>query len=177
MICIGIDLGLDGAIAFLWPNGTASVDDLPTCELPGEGAIRREVDCVALYALLHGRLPRGVATMTLIEQVHAFGRAAGSAQSDGSLMHTRGVVETTFRLARLALYPSVAPQTWKKHFRLRGGRANKGESLDVARRLYPRLGETSLTLVKHQNRAEAVLIARYLQRMCLGISIEEETGA
>jgi crossover junction endodeoxyribonuclease RuvC len=54
----------------------------------------------------------------------------------------------------------VQPQAWKKLFGLNG--ADKKDSLDVARRLYPALG-ADLARVKDHNRSEALLLAHFGQ--------------
>ena len=60
-------------------------------------------------------------------------------------------------VAELTNYPFhlVTPQKWKKYFHLT---SDKNESLDLARSFWP---EAKLTLKKHGNRAEALLIALY----------------
>jgi hypothetical protein len=52
----------------------------------------------------------------------------------------------------------VTPQRWKRFY---GLGSNKGDCLRVARELYP---SAPLTLAKHHNRAESLLIARWAQR-------------
>jgi hypothetical protein len=55
----------------------------------------------------------------------------------------------------------VEPVTWKKALGVSG---KKRESVDKALELYPSLRDTDqVTLVKHHNRAEAVLIAHYVK--------------
>jgi hypothetical protein len=63
----------------------------------------------------------------------------------------------------------VTPQRWKKHFHLT---ADKGESLDMARYLWP---EARLKLKKDINKAEALLIAEYLRHTLHGIEKQKPT--
>jgi len=74
-------------------------------------------------------------------------------------------------VCELTRYPVhlVTPQRWKKHFHLT---ADKGESLDMARYLWP---EAKLKLKKDINKAEALLIAEYLRHTLHGIEKQKQT--
>jgi len=55
----------------------------------------------------------------------------------------------------------VRPQAWQRHFKIK--KADKELSLKIARKLFP--GQKKLlTLKKHHNRAESLLIADYMRR-------------
>jgi Holliday junction resolvasome RuvABC endonuclease subunit len=73
-----------------------------------------------------------------------------------------GVISAVCELTRYPVH-LVTPQKWKKHFHLT---ADKGESLDMARYLWP---ESKLRLKKDINKAEALLIAEYLRHTLHGI--------
>jgi crossover junction endodeoxyribonuclease RuvC len=72
-----------------------------------------------------------------------------------------GVISAVCELTRYPVH-LVTPQKWKKHFHLS---SDKNESLDMARYLWP---EARLTLKKHINKAEALLIAEYLRHILHG---------
>jgi crossover junction endodeoxyribonuclease RuvC len=77
--------------------------------------------------------------------------------SSGRFMRAYGSIETVCRLLSKNIV-SVRPQVWKKEI---GVTAEKETSLRVARLLFP---DTDLSLKKHHNKAEALLIAEYARR-------------
>jgi len=156
MIAIGIDIGLTGAIAAVDSLGSCSVTDMPT--LPdGKG---NRIDGRALLHLLRQFVPAGEAGLLLFEDVRPRpsgngGKHGNSMHSQGSLMRSRGAIEAVVDILRIERRV-IQPQTWKRHYGLIG--KDKGESLAVARALYPL---ADLRLAKHHNRAEAILIAHF----------------
>ncbi len=76
--------------------------------------------------------------------------------STSKFMRATGAIEA---VARLTFYPVtfVRPQAWKKHHNLIG--KDKSASLELARRLWP---AANLKLVKHHNRADALLLSAWL---------------
>lgn len=160
MIVLAIDIGLTGALAAVDRRGSAQVRDLPTTP-DGE---RRRLCGRGLLSLVREFIPAGEAGLIVIEDVRPrpmgnAGRHGNTMHSQGSLMRSRGIVEAVVDVSRLQLR-AVQPQSWKRHFGLIG--KDKGDSQDVARTLYPGL-VSQLKLVKHHNRAEALLIAHYGQ--------------
>ena len=95
-----------------------------------------------------------------MEQVHSMPNQGVS--STFSFGRAVGVISAVCELTRYPVH-LVTPQKWKKHFHLT---ADKNESLDMARYLWP---EARLTLKKHINKAEALLIAEYLRHTLHGI--------
>jgi len=79
-----------------------------------------------------------------------------------------GVISAVCELTRYPVH-LVTPQRWKKHFHLT---ADKGESLDMARYLWP---ESKLKRKKDINKAEALLIAEYLRHTLHGIETKKTT--
>jgi len=161
VIALAIDIGLTGAIAAVDSYGTARVFDLPT--LP-DGKTRR-IDGRALILLVRDLSPlTGPGAMLVIEDIRPrpMGNGGGhgnTMHSQGSLMRSRGIVEAVADIARVEMV-TVQPQTWKRHFGLL--KAEKGASLEKARALYPACAD-SLKRQKDHNRAEAVLLAHWLQ--------------
>lgn len=142
---IGIDPGLNGAIAFLDQNGE-HIEDLPTM---GDGK-HREIDCRNLFLLLepHQGEPvtlERVASMPGqgVASMFKFGRVVGSIE---------GVLAACGCPVRY-----VTPQTWKKCFSLP---REKDAARMRAIQLFPSLAPV-LSRKKDDGRAEALLIALY----------------
>lgn len=157
MAYIGIDPGLTGAIA-LMNEGYADplVWDMPTVA-NGKGVVKYEVDPVGLAHIVEGFVGFG-ASRVILERTNAMpGQGVASMFSMGV---SRGVVLGVLGSMRLP-YEEVAPSQWKKHFGLIG--ADKDMSRRLALQLYPQLAK-QLARKKDHNRAEAVLLATYLQR-------------
>lgn len=160
MIALAIDIGLTGALASVDPYGAARVVDLPT--LP-DGKTRR-LDGWALIIAIRDMVPPGDHAMLAFEDVRPRPMGNASAHgntmhSQGSLMRSRGIVEAVADIARIEMV-TVQPATWKRHFGLL--KAEKGASRDKAIGLFPALA-ADLKRVKDHNRAESVLIAKWLQ--------------
>ena len=157
MIC-AVDIGVTGAIAFQI-GGEASVEDIPNFIHKVGKKNRTEVDQAALAELLLANLNSD--SLVLLERV-------GPRPHDGAIQsfkfgRTAGILEGILVAAGVkAKY--VTPQSWKKKFQLS---ADKNESLDLARTLFPELAQ-ELKLKKHHNRAEALLLLRYAEKYLLG---------
>jgi hypothetical protein len=162
VITIGIDIGLTGAVAAVDSRGAHQLSDLP---LHGDGHDKR-IDGRALLWLLRQMIPPGEAGLVLIEDVRPrpmgnAGRHGNTMHSQGSLMRSRGIVEAAIDIARLQL-KAVQPQTWKRFYGLIG--KDKDEALQRARVLYP-AAVTDLKRKKDHNRADALLVAHYGQKV------------
>ena len=152
MITVGIDPGLTGAVAFLRNGEYYSLFDIPTT-LKGSGSVKQEVEPGGLKRMFLERLEGREDVAIALERVSAMpGQGSSSVFSFGD---TYGCCRS---VASLTGYPLhlVTPATWKKHFGL--GR-DKEESRALASRLFPK---AELHLKKHADRAEALLIARWL---------------
>jgi hypothetical protein len=193
MVVIGIDIGKTGAVAKVDHNGGAEVHDLPLrkvgeakvvkvrskkAPVPGKKAKTRVKQAVRicgdqLLALLRQLVPPGEAALIVYEDVQARPQGNGGAhgnsiQSQGSLMHSRGVVEGVLDVFGHETR-AIRPQAWKEHFKLtetkeqkaaNGGKADKNASREKAVALFPALAE-QLRPVKAHNQSEACLIAAY----------------
>jgi len=151
---IGIDPGLTGAIAWEDERGGAWVSDLPTViEGRGTGVVKTRLAPRALADLVrYLGLSRAV-----LERTAA--RPGQGVSSMFSMGVTRGVILGVFGTFGIQL-DEVEPALWKAHFQLLG--AEKEASLELARRLFPSARE-ALARKKDHNRAEALLLARYLK--------------
>lgn len=155
---IGVDPGLDGAIAVLDRDGDlVQIYDMPTVEVKVGKSMKRKVapaaiadelrmylmsHCVAVCESVSARPGQGVTSM------FGFGRSLG-------------VVEGV--LAGMSIpYELVPPATWVKHMRVSPG---KGGSRQRAMEIWPaKAGE--FKRVKDDGRADAALIALYLYKQC-----------
>ena len=162
-VVLGIDIGVTGAIAAVDSYGAAQIADIPMIDIPGKRMVRRRIDARGLMLLVRQFVPAGQQALAMIEDIHTMPGAGNSPQSQGSLMHSLGVVQTVLEIARLDI-ASVSPQTWKRHFGLIDPKLNpsqrKRKSLECARRLYPQCNE--IARAKDHNRSEALLIAHHL---------------
>lgn len=152
MITIGIDPGLTGAVAVLEDGRFVGVEDIPTV-LKGTGSVKCEVDASGLIRLLRSNCPVDVDVQVVLERVNAMpGQGVSSVFSLGDSF---GCIRACVAANRYPL-SYVAPGTWKKHFKLT---SDKELSRALATRLFP---EAPLNLKKHADRAEALLMARWL---------------
>ena len=152
MLTVGIDPGLTGAVAFLRNGEYVALFDIPTT-LKGSGSVKQEVEPGGLKRMFLERLEGREDVAIALERVSAMpGQGSSSVFSFGD---TYGCCRS---VASLTGYPLhlVTPTTWKKHFGL--GR-DKEESRALASRLFP---GAELHLKKHADRAEALLMARWL---------------
>lgn len=157
---IGIDPGLHGAIAVLWPDGHLDVRDTPTAVVKktkreyltgGMAAVVREV--VALSPDATAVLERGIAMPRQSSSTtYTTGRGGGLWEG---LLAGMGVG-----------YELVEPRKWKRAMGLVTG-ADKGASRVLAQRLFPKHAEL-FSRVKDDGRAEAALMAEFGRRNSAG---------
>jgi len=147
-LIIGIDPGLSGALAILGPAGELErLEDLPVIR---DGRLAW-VDGGALQSLLLDTL-NGRPVRAIVERVSAMPRQGVASAFNfgvgfGSVL---GVLQALHIGIEL-----VTPAVWKRALHLS---ADKAASLHKARLLYP---SAELHLVKHDGRAEALLLAHY----------------
>jgi crossover junction endodeoxyribonuclease RuvC len=147
MLTIGIDPGLTGAIAVLKHGHFHGIFDMPTVS-KGSGSVKNEVDPAGLAAIL-----REHDAMCVIERVNAMPKQGSS--STFSLGDSFGSARAVVAALGMSL-TYVTPAAWKKHFKLP---SDKELSRALAIRMYP---SAPLHLKKHADRAEALLMARWL---------------
>ncbi len=153
MICIGIDPGLTGAIALLRNGEYYDLMDMPTIAKGGSGKVKYEVSPVAITQFLRSKITPNDASAAIIERVNSMpGQSAATVFSLGDSFGTARAVLACSRIA----YRDVTPQVWKKHFSLS---SDKEQSRALATKLFP---EAELHLKRFHDRAEALLLARYL---------------
>ena len=154
MIIIGIDPGLEGALAKIGSYGLIDMQDMPVMPRSVGGTVKSQVNGAGLHQLLQEWAAGHDKNefMVFIERVNAMPKQ-GSA-STFSLGHTTGIIEGVICAYGLA-HQMIQPGAWKKHFKLT---ADKDSARALAQRYYP---EASLARKKDHNRAESLLIARY----------------
>ncbi len=156
MLILGIDLGLDGAVAAITPNGRCQIEDIPTFTLQSRGMVKRAVAPVELMSVIRRLVQPGEKAIAIVEEVHTFPGKVNSPQANGSLMETKGCVRAVLALAGIDTM-WVDPQAWKS---LYGLGSSKDASLGIARSLYPDL-QPMLSRKRDHNRGESVLLAHY----------------
>lgn len=153
MLTIGIDPGLTGAIAILRDGEYYDLMDMPTIAKGGSGKVKYEVSPVAITQFLSSKVAPIDGCSAIIERVNSMpGQGAATVFSLGDSFGTARAVLACFGLP----YRDVTPQVWKKHFALS---PDKEQSRALASKLFP---TAELHLKKFHDRAEALLMARYL---------------
>ena len=152
MITIGIDPGLTGAIGILSNGLYLAVEDMP-CVTKGSCSVKREVDPAGLIMLLRRHAPADAAVSVVLERVNAM--PGQGVSSTFSLGDSFGCARSAVAACRFEL-AYIGPAQWKKHFNLQ---RDKELSRALAVRMFP---DAELHLKKHADRAEALLMARWL---------------
>lgn len=152
MITVAIDPGLSGAVGVLRDGAFLTVEDMPTVA-KGSGSVKSEVDPAGLISLLKRLTPADEAVAVALERVNAMpGQGVSGVFSLGDSF---GCARSAVAACRFELV-YVTPVQWKKHFKLE---SNKETSRALAVRMFP---QAPLNLKKHADRAEALLMARWL---------------
>lgn len=160
-LIIGVDPGLDGAIAFLNTSGHLSILDMPTRLKKVSGKNRRFIDVERLVE----RFDRHDLIHVFVEQQSTrSGLAAQSVLKTGTGYGVLlGIIAANYHEHTI-----ITPQKWKKHFDVT---RDKKLTQKKATELMPKAAH-KWPLVKHDGRAEAALIALYGARE-LGLEPEE----
>lgn len=167
---VGVDPGLTGAIAAIYPGHVVEVWDMPTIRYRAGGKTKKgnpkmktDFDGHRLAEIFRGLSARhnsGRPVMVILENVT--GVRGDTPVTAFSLGRSKGVIEGilwSFGLPR----EQVTPTQWKPAMVGRG--ADKEASRFRAQQLFP---SADLSLKKHHGRAEALLIAEFYRRKLLG---------
>ena len=151
MIYIGIDPGLDGAIAYFnVEDGHLSIVDMPTFEVKRNNKLKREVNPAGVAHELTVANVGGV----VLERVGAMpGQGVTSVFSFG---RSTGIIEGILAAYEMPV-SIVTPQVWQKAAVVRGG---KDGSRMRACELFPNFA-TLFARKKDDGRADAALMAWY----------------
>lgn len=156
-VIVGVDPGAYGAIAIIWGDGSAEVVDMPTIEkktkVGGKVKKRVRVDPVGLAHRMDTWLSP-VSSVTYIELVGVRPRQGASSSFTFGIGY--GMVQGAAAMVsgRVEL---VTPKKWKSALEIP---ADKNVARYMAMELFPALKD-QLKLVKHDGRAEALLVAYY----------------
>jgi crossover junction endodeoxyribonuclease RuvC len=157
---IGVDLGLDGAVATI---GAGGVEAAVTPTLAAGRIGRRHYDAAAMARLLAGR----EVVLAVIEAVGAMpGQGLASTFGFGV-----GYGLWLGLLAALQIpHQAVTPQAWNKVI-LAGTARDKAAAIAFASRRYPALSllATPRSSVAHDGIADAVCLAEYARRQVGGV--------
>ena len=147
---IGIDVGLNGAIAMMQGETLTGVVDMPTVTLDRNGKAKRQISIPELIAIIDLFKPEEA----YIEKVFAMaGQGVTSVLSFGrSLGAIEGVIA-----ARSIKSTLVTPQTWQKAMGVSGG---KDGARARAMEVFP-WNVDLFKRVKDDGRADAALIAAW----------------
>jgi crossover junction endodeoxyribonuclease RuvC len=151
MVILGIDPGLNGAMAYYETDiDVLVVMDMPTVEVTRNGKNKREVSPALLADLIAGR---GI-KKAYMERVSAMpGQGVSSMFSFGRSV---GVIEGVLAAYEIPV-THVTPQAWMKAM---GIRAGKDGSRERAMQLFPQYS-SMFSRKKDDGRSDAALIAKY----------------
>ena len=145
---LGIDVGLNGAIALVVDGELISVVDMPTVTLDRNGKAKRQVSVPELVDIIKQFDP----DEAYVEKV--FAMAGQGVTSVFSFGRSLGVVEGVLTTMKIKT-TLMTPQTWQKGLGMTGG---KDGSRARAMELFP--DQTALfKRVKDDGRSDAALIA------------------
>lgn len=157
MIYLGIDCGKTGALGIILADGAVEAHDTPTTKPPGAEYL--PVELAALLRPYAGRTD----VFAVIEAVNVPRGPGGKVLGNVSAALTTGTGFGLWVGALTALeipYEVVHAASWKRKLTLS---SDKGASRVRAQALFPQAFEL-FKLVKHDGRAEAVLLAEYGRR-------------
>ena len=153
MKVIGIDPGLNGAIAILEEKKVISIIDMPVM---AEGKKnKRQLNSAQLVNIIKENIKLKDEVIVVVEQVNAMpGQGVTSMFNFGQ---TFGAIKGVCAALQLPIF-FVRPSKWKKHFELIN--SSKDASRTKVIEMYPSLSD-QLAKKKDVNKSDAILIARY----------------
>ena len=153
MKVIGIDPGLNGAIAVLQDNKVQKIFDVPV--MPEGKKNKRQLNSAQLVKLLKDIISDNEEIAVVVENVSAMpGQGVTSMFNFGQ---TFGAIKGICAALGLPIF-FVRPAKWKKHFDLIN--SSKDASRTKAIEMYPSLSD-QLSKKKDVNKSDAILIARF----------------
>lgn len=154
-IYLGVDPGLNGAIAFFVPSDRAlRVVDIPTHVVTIGGKQRKRLDARKLENELKALVGSSRITLAAVEDVHSMPKqGVASAFSFGFVA---GAIQQSLTAHDVPI-TLVEPSNWKRFLNVP---ANKDAARRRASQLLP-FGADLWPLAKHDGRAEASLLAYY----------------
>jgi crossover junction endodeoxyribonuclease RuvC len=157
MIFVGIDPGLSGAVAVIYPHGQIDIFDTPTLTVVGEKT-KRKYNGSGMASILEPFQTEEV--LVILESVHSMPKQGVA--SSFSFGEGLGIWKGILSAYKLPL-EMPSPQRWKKALLADQGK-NKDASRFKAIQLFPTIAD-QLSRVKDDGRAEALLMAEYGRRL------------
>ena len=153
MKIIGIDPGLNGAIAILEDNKVKTMFEMPVMSEGKKN--KRQLNSAQLVKLIKDNIDNIEETVIIVEQVNAMpGQGVTSMFNFGQ---TFGAIKGICAALSLPIF-FVRPAKWKKHFELIN--SSKDASRTKAIEMYPSIPD-QLSKKKDVNKSDAILIARF----------------
>ena len=153
MKVVGIDPGLNGAIAILQDKKVLSIIDMPV--MADGKKNKRQLNNAQLAEILRKNTSDDDEISVVVEQVNAMpGQGVTSMFNFGQ---TFGAIKGVCAALKLPIF-FVRPSKWKKYFELIN--SSKDSSRTKAIEMYPYLSD-QLTKKKDVNKSDAILIARF----------------
>ena len=154
MKIIGIDPGLNGAIAILEDNKVLDILDMPV--MPEGKKNKRQLNSAQLVKYIKDNLDeKSKEIIVVVEQVNAMpGQGVTSMFNFGQ---TFGAIKGICAALGLPIF-FVRPAKWKKYFGLIN--SSKDASRTKAIEMYPSISD-QLSKKKDVNKSDAILIARF----------------
>ena len=153
MKVVGIDPGLNGAIAILEDKKVLSIIDMPV--MADGKKNKRQLNNAQLAEILRKNTSDDDEISVVVEQVNAMpGQGVTSMFNFGQ---TFGAIKGVCAALKLPIF-FVRPSKWKKYFELIN--SSKDSSRTKAIEMYPYLSD-QLTKKKDVNKSDAILIARF----------------
>ena len=153
MKIIGIDPGLNGAIAVLQDNKVKEIFDVPV--MPEGKKNKRQLNSAQLVKLLKDIISDNEEVVVIVENVSAMpGQGVTSMFNFGQ---TFGAIKGICAALGLPIF-FVRPAKWKKHFELIN--SSKDASRTKVIEMYPSISN-QLSKKKDVNKSDAILIARF----------------
>ncbi len=153
MKVVGIDPGLNGAIAILQDKKVLSIIDMPV--MADGKKNKRQLNNAQLAEILRKNTSDDDEISIVVEQVNAMpGQGVTSMFNFGQ---TFGAIKGVCAALQLPIF-FVRPSKWKKYFELIN--SSKDSSRTKAIEMYPYLSD-QLAKKKDVNKSDAILIARF----------------
>jgi crossover junction endodeoxyribonuclease RuvC len=168
---LGIDPGLDGGIAWIFPD---RVEARVAPTLPASKSGKRRFDVTAMVAILKAN-PIELAIIEAVSAAPMAGRVQGTTSMFG---FGRGLGLWEGILAALAIpHLAVSPQVWKKSI-LAGTAKDKPAAIAFAQGLFPGVSllPTPRCRIPHDGLADALCLAEYGRRLLAGSSQARESS-
>ncbi len=161
MKIVGIDPGLNGAIAILENKKVLAIFDMPVMSEGKKN--KRQLNSAQLVNILVENINDDKEIAVIVEQVNAMpGQGVTSMFNFGQ---TFGAIKGVCAALKLPIF-FVRPSKWKKHFELIN--SSKDASRTKVIEMYPSLSN-QLSKKKDVNKSDAILIARFFSDTKLSV--------